>query len=70
VPVRPTVVGEFVALLLTVSVPVRVPVTVGVKVTFTVHEAPAVIDVPQLFVCAKSPLTVTDETDAEALPPL
>ena len=35
---------------LTVSVPVRLPVAVGAKVTLTVHEPPAAIDEPQVLV--------------------
>jgi hypothetical protein len=51
VPDSAIVVGEFVALLVTVTAPVRVPLAVGWKVTDTEHEAPAAIDVPQVFVC-------------------
>ena len=39
----------------TVSVPFRVPVAVGVNVTLMVQVAPAATLVPQLFVCPKSP---------------
>src|SRR6202042_3190270 len=62
VPVSPTVNGLFVALLVTDTEPVRVPDAVGWNVTVTVHEAPAAIDVPQVFVCAKSPVAATPET--------
>ena len=55
VPDSATVVGLFVALLVTVSVPVRVPEAVGRKLTLTVQDAPAAIDVPQVLVCGKSP---------------
>src|SRR5215472_658935 len=58
VPVRPTVCGLPLALSLTVRVPVRVPVALGVNVTLIVQDAPAATDVPQLFVCAKSPALV------------
>jgi len=51
-----------------VRVPVRVPVAVGVKVTFTVQLVLAVRLVPQLLVCAKSPLAVMLETFAAAVP--
>ncbi len=47
------------ALSVIVTAPVRVPGPVGVKVTVSVQEAPTarvVGSVPQLFVCAKSPL--------------
>jgi hypothetical protein len=37
---------------------VRVPVALGVNVTLIVQDAPAATDVPQLFVCAKSPVLV------------
>ena len=49
-PVRPTVCGLPLALSVIVSVPVRLPLVVGVKVTFTVHEAFAATLVPQLLV--------------------
>ena len=70
VPDSATVVGLFVALLVTVRLPVRVPDAVGVNVTLTVQEPPAAIDVPQLLVCAKSPVAATLETDAAAVPVL
>ncbi len=70
VPVSATVVGLFEALLAMVSVPVRVPATVGVNVTLTVQEALAAMDDPQVLVCEKSPVAVTPETDAAALPVL
>src|SRR5690242_8010711 len=53
-----------------VSEPVRVPDAVGRKLTFTVHDAPAAIDVPQVLLCWKSPLTAIPETDAAAVPAL
>ena len=59
-----------VALLVTVRLPVRVPEAVGRKLTLTVHEAPAAIDVPQVLVCEKSPEVETPETDAAAVPVL
>ena len=37
--------------------PVRFPLAAGVNVTLIVHVAPAATLVPQLLVCAKSPLT-------------
>ena len=40
----------------TVSAALRAPVALGVKVTLIVHFALAVRLVPQVFVCAKSPL--------------
>jgi hypothetical protein len=52
VPDSETVVGLFVALLVTVSDPVLVPVVVGRNVTDTEHEAPAAIELPQVLVWA------------------
>ena len=42
-------------LSVTVSVAARLPVAPGVKVTLIVQLLPASSDVPQVFVCAKSP---------------
>jgi len=42
--------------------PVRVPVVVGVKVTLTVQLNPAPSEVPQVFVCAKSPVAAPMES--------
>jgi hypothetical protein len=52
---------------LTVSVPVREPVAVGLNVTLTVQEPPAAIDEPQVPVWLKSPVAAIDETDAAEL---
>jgi hypothetical protein len=46
------VVGLLTALLVTVTEPARVPEAVGLNVTLTVHEAPAAMELPQLFVSA------------------
>jgi hypothetical protein len=54
-PLRATVCGDPPALSVTVSVPVREPATVGVKVTAMVQLAPGATLVPQLLVWAKSP---------------
>ena len=62
--------GLLVALLVMVSVPVRVPDAVGRKLTFTVQDAPAAMDVPQVLDCRKSPETATEDTAAEAVPVL
>src|ERR1700730_772563 len=70
VPVRLTVARPFVALLEIVKEPVRVPAAVGVNVTLKVQLAPAARLVPQLFVCAKSPLTAIELIDADAFPVL
>jgi hypothetical protein len=56
-PASAVVCGLLFAPSVTVKVPVREPVAPGVKVTFTVQLAPAFSDVPQLFVCPKSPVT-------------
>ncbi len=60
-PERLTVCGLPKALSLMVSVPVRVPVAVGVKVTVIEHTPPAARLLPQLLDWEKSPLTVTPE---------
>ncbi len=59
-PLSVTWCGLPVALSVTLNVPLRVPVAVGVKVTLMVQLAPAATLVPQLFVCAKSPLVPTE----------
>jgi hypothetical protein len=59
VPDRPTVCGLLLPLSVTVSVPVREPTLVGVKVTLIVHRTPAATELPQVFVWAKSPTTET-----------
>ena len=56
------------ALLVTVSAPVRVPVAVGVKVTDALHEAPAASELPQVFDCAKSPLVEMELSAVDAVP--
>ena len=61
--------GLLLALLVTVSVPVRVPDAVGLNVTFTVQELPAAT-LEQLLVWLKSPVTVTPETLAALVPEL
>jgi hypothetical protein len=56
-PTRLAVWGLLLAVSDTLSVPVRVPTTVGVKVTLIVHFLPAPSEVVQVLVCAKSPAT-------------
>ena len=68
-PVRAIVVGLLLALLVIVTLPVRVPDVVGVNLTVTVQEAPTA-RVEQLLVWLKSPLAVTPETVAEVVPEL
>jgi antitoxin (DNA-binding transcriptional repressor) of toxin-antitoxin stability system len=70
VPVRPALTGPFGSLVETVSVPLRDPLAFGEKVTLTVQLAPAARLVPQLFVCAKSPVTETEETVTLLVPSL
>ena len=57
-PDSATVCGLLLALSLILTEPVRLPIAVGVKVTLMVHLAPPARLLPQLFVCAKSPLVV------------
>src|SRR2546421_3681231 len=52
----------------TVRLPVREPVAVGVNVTLTVQEEPAAMLLPQLFVWLKSPEVPTEPTGAAAVP--
>ena len=59
-PVSETVWGLLEAESVSVSVPLRVPVAVGEKVTETLQLAPAPREVPQLLLCAKSPLAATE----------
>jgi hypothetical protein len=61
VPVRLTVCGLPVALSVIVTKPLRVPAVVGVKVTLIMQFEPGLTVVPQVFVCAKSPLAATLE---------
>src|SRR6185437_12351551 len=68
-PVSPTVTGLLLALLFTVSVPVRVPPVVGANLTDTVQVPPTATMV-QLLVWLKSPVTETPETVAAAVPEL
>ena len=51
-PVKLADCGLLVALSVTVMVPVRVPVVVGVNVTLMEQLAPAAREAPQLLVCA------------------
>ena len=68
VPDSATVSGLPGALLATDSVPLAAPLAVGAKVTRTVHDPPAAMEVPQVLVWANGPLTLTEETEAEPLP--
>jgi hypothetical protein len=51
-----------------VSVPIRVPVVDGVKITATLHCAPTTRLVPQLFPCEKSLDAVIPVIVSEAVP--
>ena len=70
VPDSGTVSVLFVAVLVNVRLPVRVPAAVGVKVTVAVHVLPAPSVVPQVVVRLKSPLAVTPVIVADAPPVL
>ncbi len=56
VPLKFAVCGLSVPLSVMVTVPVRLPVNVGLKVTLIRHADATLSEVPQLFVWAKSPL--------------
>jgi hypothetical protein len=55
---RETVCGLPPALSLTLSAAVRVPLAVGLKVILTLQVAPVANELPQVWVCAKSPALV------------
>src|SRR5579863_2873146 len=68
VPVKLALCGLPLALSATETAPVRTPAAVGLKVTVIVQLAPAAIELPQLLVCAKSPLAVTPVRLSDAPP--
>lgn len=68
VPVTGTTCGLPAALSLTVTVPLALPETEGVKVTLMVQLAPAATVAPQLFVCAKFALAAILEIVSAAVP--
>ena len=71
VPLRGTDCGEPVALSVMETVPVRLPVAVGLKVTLTVQEAAtARLAGHGLFETAKSPEAVMEESVTAWLPEL
>jgi hypothetical protein len=70
VPVRETVSGLLVALLVTVRDPVRVPDAVAPYLTETVQFAPAARLDPQVLVCENGPVVATEEIAAAAVPVL
>jgi hypothetical protein len=70
VPVRETVSGLLVALLVTVRDPVWVPDAVAPYLTETVQFAPAARLDPQVLVCENGPVVATEEIAAAAVPVL
>jgi len=68
VPERLTAWVDELALSVMVSVPLRVPVVVGAKVTLTEHEEEGARLEPQVLVSEKSPLVVMLLTLSVALP--
>ena len=55
---RETACGAPAALSLTLSDAVRVPLAVGLKMILTLQVAPAANELPQVWVCAKSPALI------------
>jgi hypothetical protein len=47
-------------------VPVALPLAVGAKLTLTVHDPPAAMELPQELVSLNGGLALTDDTDAAA----
>jgi hypothetical protein len=69
VPLSDTVCGLVGASLVSVSVPLRAPIAVGVKVTVIVHVAfTAMLAVQPVLVCEKSPAIAMLEIVSAALP--
>ena len=68
VPTSATVCGDALALSVIVSMPVRLPATIGVKVTEIVQFPPAVKLDPQVLVSAKSPEPVIEVIERPAVP--
>lgn len=71
VPIRATLCWVAEALLLTKSVPVRLPLAAGVKVTLTSQPSPTFSTLgnePQVLVSAKSAVTLMEERVIELLP--
>ena len=67
-PVRFTTCGLPGALSVMLTVPVRVPVCVGVKVTLMMQLAPLASELPQVLVWAKSPLATMLVTLKDVVP--
>jgi hypothetical protein len=70
VPLSATAWGLLKASSVMVTLPVRLPVAVGVKVTLMVQFEPALKLLPQLLLCAKSPVTTIAVMESGALPVL
>jgi hypothetical protein len=67
VPPSGTVCGLVAALSVKVNVPVRVPGTVGAKLTLIVQFAVGASDAGHVFVCAKSPVTAIFDMTREVV---
>ena len=67
-PLKVTFWGLPPPLSLTLNVPVRVPMAVGVKNTLMVQDAPTAKDEPQVWLCAKSPLVEMPEKANAVVP--
>jgi hypothetical protein len=61
---------ELLALLATVSDPEAAPLAVGLKVTLTVQDAPAAMELPQVLVSANGAAVEIEETAAATEPVL
>jgi hypothetical protein len=70
VPVSETVWGEPGALVDIDSEPLRAPPAVGLNFTVMVQLEPTASDVPQVFVCEKSPDTTMLMIERDAVPVL
>ena len=66
-PVKLLVCGLLLAPSVTVRVPVRVPTTLGVKLTLMVHFAFPASEVPQVLVCEKSPVVAMPVIESDVL---
>ena len=70
VPDSATVSGLPGALVATDRVPVSGPPLVGANFTLTVQEPPAAMELPQVLVWVKLPVTLTEETETALVPGL
>ena len=70
VPLRETVCGLFAALSETKSVPLRLPLAMGMKVTEIWQLAPTPSTLPHELVCEKSPLMLMSEMLTKVFPVL